>query len=167
MVTAYEAGAFEAAAATPDPELPMLTVADLGILRAVDATDEGVVVTITPTYSGCPAMREISADIRGRLDRVGYRDVEVRQQLAPAWSSDWITEAGRRKLALAGIAPPSAAPRHSGPVPLTLSQPPASAVCPRCGSAHTERTAEFSATACKSLHRCRECGEPFEAVKPL
>jgi ring-1,2-phenylacetyl-CoA epoxidase subunit PaaD len=161
MVTAYEA-----AAGTPDPELPMLTVADLGILRAVDATTEGVVVTITPTYSGCPAMREISADIRGRLERAGYRGVEVRMQLAPAWTSDWISEEGRRKLAGAGIAPPPAAPRHHGPIPLTLGRPAASA-CPRCGSSQTRRTAEFSATACKSLHRCQECGEPFEAVKPL
>lgn len=158
--------AYAAAAATPDPELPMLTVADLGILRAVDATPEGVVVTITPTYSGCPAMREISADIRSRLQRAGYRDVEIRLQLAPAWSSDWITGEGQRKLAAAGIAPPSAAPRRRGPVPLMLGHPP-SPSCPRCGSSRTRRTAEFGATACKSLHRCEECGEPFEAVKPL
>jgi ring-1,2-phenylacetyl-CoA epoxidase subunit PaaD len=165
MVTAPRA-ACEAAAATPDPELPMLTVADLGILRAVDTTAEGVVVTITPTYSGCPAMPEISADIRRRLRRAGYRDVEVRLRLAPAWSSDWITEEGRRKLATAGIAPPPGTPRHRGPVPLTLGQPP-SPGCPRCGSSRTRRTAEFGATACRSLHRCAECGEPFEAVKPL
>jgi ring-1,2-phenylacetyl-CoA epoxidase subunit PaaD len=164
---AYQAAAYQAAAGTPDPELPMVTVADLGILRAVAVTGEGVVVTITPTYSGCPAMREISADIRGRVERAGYRDVEVRQQLAPAWSTDWITEAGRRKLAAAGVAPPSPAPRHRGPIPLTLGAAPSSPACPRCGSPRTRRTAQFSATACKSLHRCEECGEPFEAVKPL
>ena len=167
MVTAHaRAAAHDVAAGTPDPELPMLTVADLGILRAVDVTPDGVLVTITPTYSGCPAMREISADVRWRLQQAGFDRVTVRTQLAPPWSSDWITADGRRKLAEAGIAPPSPAPRHSGPVPLTLSRP-APASCPRCGSSRTRRTAEFSGTACKSLHRCDECGEPFEAVKPL
>jgi ring-1,2-phenylacetyl-CoA epoxidase subunit PaaD len=176
MVTA--AAAYDIAAGTPDPELPMLTVADLGILRAVNATADGVVVTITPTYSGCPAMREISADITHRLTRAGCDRVTVRTQLAPPWSSDWITADGRRKLAEAGIAAPSPAPvrptapvrpiapRGSGPVPLTLSRP-APASCPRCGSSRTRRTAEFGATACKSLYRCDECGEPFEGVKPL
>ena len=176
MVTAVHGGpgavAYDVAAGTPDPELPMLTVADLGILRAVDVTTDGVQVTITPTYSGCPAMREISADIARRLARAGFSDVTVRTQLAPAWTSDWITADGRRKLSEAGIAPPpaapsrSAAPRRHGPVPLTLGLP-AAAPCPRCGSARTRRTAEFSATACKSLYRCEECGEPFESVKPL
>jgi ring-1,2-phenylacetyl-CoA epoxidase subunit PaaD len=165
MVTAPTT-AYAVAAATPDPELPMLTVADLGILRAVDATAEGVVVTITPTYSGCPAVAEIGADVRRRLQRAGYRNVEVRLQLAPAWSSDWITEQGERKLTAAGVAPPSPARRNRGPVPLMLGRPP-SPRCPRCGSSRTRRTAEFSATACKSLHRCEQCSEPFEAVKPL
>jgi ring-1,2-phenylacetyl-CoA epoxidase subunit PaaD len=158
--------AYDIAAGTPDPELPMLTVADLGILRAVNVSADGVAVTITPTYSGCPAMREISADIAHRLTRAGCGGVTVRTQLAPPWSSDWITADGRRKLAEAGIAPPSPAPRYSGPVPLTLSRP-APANCPRCGSSRTRRTAEFSATACKSLYRCEACGEPFEGVKPL
>jgi ring-1,2-phenylacetyl-CoA epoxidase subunit PaaD len=165
MVTAATT-AYDVAAATPDPELPMLTLSDLGILRAVDVTPEGVRVTITPTYSGCPAMREISADVRQRLERAGFGQVTVRTQLAPPWTSDWITEDGRRKLAAAGIAPPSPAPRRSGPVPLTLSPPPPP-VCPRCGSPRTRRTAEFGSTACKSLHRCETCGEPFELVKPL
>jgi ring-1,2-phenylacetyl-CoA epoxidase subunit PaaD len=158
--------AYDVAAATPDPELPMVTVADLGILRAVDVTASGVTVTITPTYSGCPAMREISADVRGRLERAGFRPVTVRTQLAPPWSSDWITGEGQRKLAAAGIAPPSPAPRRTGPIPLTLGRP-ASPPCPRCGSPRTRRTADFSATACKSLHRCEECSEPFEGVKAL
>ena len=111
-------------------------------------------------------MREISADITHRLTRAGCGSVTVRTQLAPPWSSDWITADGRRKLAEAGIAPPSPAPRYSGPVPLTLSRP-APASCPRCGSSRTRRTAEFSATACKSLYRCEACDEPFEAVKSL
>jgi ring-1,2-phenylacetyl-CoA epoxidase subunit PaaD len=162
MVTA----AYDIAAATPDPELPMLTVADLGILRSVDDSGGGVVVTITPTYSGCPAMREIAADVQARLRRAGFERVTVATQLAPPWSTDWITAEGHRKLAEAGIAPPSAAPRRTGPIPLTLGRP-ASPRCPRCGSPGTRLTAQFSATACKSLHRCDACGEPFEAVKAL
>lgn len=159
--------AFDVAADTPDPELPMVTVGDLGILRSVDVTSGGTVVaTITPTYSGCPAMREISADVRRRLERAGYDDVEVRTQLAPAWTTDWITTDGRAKLASAGIAPPSPVRAATGPVPLTLGAPPA-VRCPRCGATSTRRTAEFGATACKALHRCTACGEPFEAVKAL
>ena len=165
MVTVSSA-AYDIAAATPDPELPMLTVEDLGILRSVDVTPGGIVVTITPTYSGCPAMREISADVRARLARAGFGQVTVKTALAPPWSTDWITAEGRRKLAAAGIAPPSAVPPRDGPVPLTLGRR-ESARCPRCGSPDTRLTAQFSATACKSLHRCTACGEPFEAVKAL
>jgi ring-1,2-phenylacetyl-CoA epoxidase subunit PaaD len=154
------------AAGTPDPELPLLTIEDLGILRSVEDGADGVVVTITPTYSGCPALREISADVLARLHRAGFARAAVRTQLAPPWTSDWITPAGQVKLAAAGIAPPSPAPRRIGPVPLTLGLPPSPA-CPRCGSPRTRRTAEFSGTACKSLHRCETCAEPFEAVKPL
>jgi ring-1,2-phenylacetyl-CoA epoxidase subunit PaaD len=160
--------AYAAAAGTPDPELPMLTIADLGILRSVDVGAEGVTVTITPTYSGCPAMREIGADVEHRLVAAGFDRVTVKTQLAPAWSTDWITADGRRKLAEAGIAPPSPAPRRSGPVPVELSTVPTDIPrCPRCGSVSTRETARFSATACKSLHRCEACGEPFEAVKAL
>jgi ring-1,2-phenylacetyl-CoA epoxidase subunit PaaD len=160
--------AYDVAAETPDPELPMVTIADLGILRSVDVGTEGVTVTITPTYSGCPAMREISADVEHRLVAAGFDRVTVKTQLAPAWSSDWITADGRRKLAEAGIAPPSPAPRRGGPVPVKLSTVPAEfPQCPRCGSISTRETARFSATACKSLHRCEACGEPFEAVKAL
>jgi ring-1,2-phenylacetyl-CoA epoxidase subunit PaaD len=167
MVSPAASAAYDVAATTPDPELPLLTVDDLGILRSVDDAPNGeVVVTITPTYSGCPAMREISADVRRRLERAGFVRVTVRTQLAPPWSSDWITGNGRRKLAAAGIAPPSPASRRTGPVPLTLGRAP-SPTCPRCGSADTGLTAEFSATACKSLYRCAACGEPFEGIKAL
>ena len=154
------------AAETPDPELPMVTIADLGILRDVAQDGDTLIATITPTYSGCPAMREISADLRHRLQRAGYPAVTVRTQLAPAWTSDWITDTGRRKLAAAGIAPPGAAARGAGPIPLTLHTSRA-AQCPRCGSSDTVRTAAFSGTACKSLHRCRACDEPFEHVKAI
>ncbi len=161
-----QTNAYQVAASTPDPELPMLTIEDLGILRSVDHSPVKTTVTITPTYSGCPAMREITADIHARLTRAGFTHVTVNTQLAPPWSTNWITEAGHRKLAANGIAPPTPAPRRSGPTPLTLTAPPSPA-CPRCGSTDTRRTAEFSATACKSLHRCNACGEPFEGVKAL
>jgi ring-1,2-phenylacetyl-CoA epoxidase subunit PaaD len=158
--------AYEIAATVPDPELPMLTLADLGILREVTQDGDAVVATITPTYSGCPAMREISHDVQQRLHEAGFAHVTVRTQLAPAWTSDWITPDGHRKLATAGIAPPSAAPQRSGPIPLTLTT--ARAVsCPRCGSPRTTQTAAFSATACKSLHRCDDCREPFEHIKAI
>ncbi|HEY2297142.1 MAG TPA: 1,2-phenylacetyl-CoA epoxidase subunit PaaD [Jatrophihabitans sp.] len=158
--------AYAVAASVQDPELPQLTLADLGILRAVHEDGDTVTATITPTYSGCPAMREISADLVHRLKQAGYREVSVRTQLSPAWTSDWITEAGRAKLAEAGIAPPHAAPNRTAPVPLTLTARPRIA-CPHCGSARTTQTAQFSGTACKSLHRCDDCREPFEHVKAI
>jgi ring-1,2-phenylacetyl-CoA epoxidase subunit PaaD len=172
MVTAPGlADAREIAAAVPDPELPMVTLADLGILRDVSAEGDRLVVTITPTYSGCPALREIAQDLRRRLSQAGFAGVTVRTSLAPAWSSDWITAAGRRKLREAGVAPPNAAPRKpgpSGPVPLTLSATRREPVaCPRCGSRDTAQTAAFSATACKALYRCESCREPFEYVKEI
>ena len=168
MVTAAGLAAARAvAAAVPDPELPMVTVADLGILRDVATEGERLVVTITPTYSGCPALREIAHDLRRRLAASGFAEVDVRTALAPAWSSDWITAEGRRKLSAAGIAPPHAAPARSGPVPLTLTGRREPVACPRCGSADTTRTAAFGATACKALFRCESCREPFEYVKAI
>ena len=164
MVTATSP--WDVAAATPDPELPAVTVGDLGILREVTVDGPRVVATITPTYSGCPAMREISADIRARLERAGFEHVEVRAQLAPAWTSDWITADGRRKLAAAGIAPPLPAPSWARPTVLTLG-PRTAPHCPHCGSAGTRLSAEFGSTACKSLYRCDACDEPFEAVKAI
>ncbi|MEQ0562457.1 1,2-phenylacetyl-CoA epoxidase subunit PaaD [Amycolatopsis sp. NEAU-NG30] len=162
MVTA------EAVAATvTDPELPMLTLADLGVLRSVSESDGRVVVAITPTYTGCPAMDTMRDDLEHALRAAGYTDVEIRTQLAPAWTSDWISESGRRKLAEAGIAPPGAAPRRSGPIPLTLSPPVPAVRCPVCGSADTEEQSRFGATACKALWRCRACLEPFEHVKEI
>ncbi len=173
MVTEMRNGleiAREIAAAVPDPELPMVTLADLGILRDVTAEGEQLVVTITPTYSGCPALGEIAHDLRYRLRRAGFADVIVRTALAPAWSSDWITPPGRAKLRAAGIAPPNAAhgPTAHGPVPLTLTATRREPVpCPRCGSGDTTQTAAFSATACKALFRCDACLEPFEYVKEI
>jgi ring-1,2-phenylacetyl-CoA epoxidase subunit PaaD len=152
-----------------DPELPMLTLADLGVLRDVEVgAAGGVVVTITPTYSGCPAMAAMRADLRDALHRAGFADVEVRTALYPPWSTDWISADGRRTLAEHGIAPPGPAPRCApGPVPLTLQPPARTAACPHCGSADTEELSEFGATACKALQRCRRCAEPFEHVKEI
>jgi ring-1,2-phenylacetyl-CoA epoxidase subunit PaaD len=158
----------QVAATVPDPELPMLTVADLGILRDVTAQGDRLVVSLTPTYSGCPALPEIQHDVATRLAHAGFAGVEVRLQLSPPWSADWITAEGRRKLTAAGIAPPHAAPRRAeGPIPLTLTPPPSRAACPACGSARTERTAAFSGTACKDLYRCLACAEPFEHIKEI
>ncbi len=152
-----------------DPELPLLTLADLGVLRDVRVERDGaVVVEITPTYSGCPAMGVMRADLVHALHDAGFDVVDVRTVLAPAWSTDWITAAGRRKLAEAGIAPPGPAPtRPDGPVPLELGPSRRTASCPLCGSADTEEISEFSATACKALRRCRSCREPFEHVKEI
>ncbi|MGH3745528.1 MAG: 1,2-phenylacetyl-CoA epoxidase subunit PaaD [Mycobacteriales bacterium] len=158
--------AWAVAAAVPDPELPMVTVADLGILRSVETAGRTVTVTITPTYSGCPALREISLDLEGSLHDAGYADVRVVRSLAPPWSSDWITPDGRAKLAAAGIVPPDAARHPEGPIPLSLQGVHVSA-CPRCGSTDTRQTARFSGTACKALHRCATCGEPYESIKAI
>jgi ring-1,2-phenylacetyl-CoA epoxidase subunit PaaD len=156
------------AATVTDPELPALTLADLGVLRDVREEDGAVVVEITPTYSGCPAMGVMRADLLHALHAAGFDRVEVRTVLAPAWSTDRITAEGRRKLAAAGIAPPGPTPvRGPGPVPLDLGPPRRTAGCPLCGSPDTEQLSEFGATACKALRRCRACGEPFEHVKEI
>jgi ring-1,2-phenylacetyl-CoA epoxidase subunit PaaD len=151
-----------------DPELPTLTLADLGVLRDVRTEDGTVVVDITPTYTGCPAMGVMRADLVHALHSAGFADVEVRTVLSPAWSTDWITDEGRRKLAAGGIAPPGKAPvRSDGPIPLQLGPTRRTANCPLCGSSDTEELSEFGATACKALRRCRSCREPFEHVKEI
>jgi ring-1,2-phenylacetyl-CoA epoxidase subunit PaaD len=169
MVTTSMTDARAAAETVADPELPILTLADLGVLRDVTVTDQGtVIVSITPTYTGCPAMQTMREDLCRRLNDAGFPDVEVQTVLQPAWTTDWITPEGRRKLAAAGIAPPGvAARRASGRVPLTLSSGRRRVSCPLCGSADTEEIAEFSGTACKALRRCLACREPFEHVKEI
>jgi ring-1,2-phenylacetyl-CoA epoxidase subunit PaaD len=159
----------QVAARVPDPELPMLTLADLGVLRNVTILTDGTVVAeLTPTYSGCPAMAEMRAEMAERLSNAGYERVEVRTVLAPPWTTDWITPAGRRKLTEHGIAPPGPAPRPAtGPVPLVLSTTRPTTPCPRCGSTDTQETSRFGATPCKALWRCRACREPFEHVKEI
>ncbi|WP_347057059.1 1,2-phenylacetyl-CoA epoxidase subunit PaaD [Blastococcus sp. HT6-30] len=151
-----------------DPELPMLTLADLGVLCDVREEEGTVVVEITPTYSGCPAMGVMRADLLHALHAAGFADVDVRTVLSPAWSTDRITATGRRKLAEAGIAPPGPAPEAApGPVPLQLGRARRTADCPLCGSPDTDQLSEFGATACTALRRCRSCREPFEHVKEI
>jgi ring-1,2-phenylacetyl-CoA epoxidase subunit PaaD len=151
-----------------DPEMPMLTLDDLGVVRGVDVDGDAVTVTITPTYSGCPAVEEMRADLRTALTGAGYGRVEVRTVFSPAWSTDWISDDGRRKLAEAGIAPPArTGPRAVGPVPLTLTPPSQAVRCPHCGAPATEELSRFGPTACTALRRCPTCREPFEHMKEI
>ncbi len=162
------ATALDLASAVVDPELPMLTLADLGVLRDVEVSEEGaVVVTITPTYSGCPAMATMRDDLVHRLRDHGFDDVRVKVSLHPAWSSDWITDRGRQALVDHGISAPGPAPRQRGPIPLTLTPIRRALTCPRCGSEDVGLTSEFGPTACKAMYRCSRCLEPFEHVKEI
>jgi len=151
-----------AAAAVLDPEVPVLTIEDLGVLRDVAVDDDGTVtVTVTPTYSGCPAMEVIERDVATAVRSAGFADVRVRRVLSPAWTTDWMSEAGRAKLRDYGIAPPP--PHHGrGPVLVALS-----VRCPQCGSPDTTEVSRFGSTACKSLWRCNACREPFDHFKAL
>lgn len=155
----------------PDPELPLVTIADLGILRDVEVDEQGrsVTVTITPTYSGCPAIEAIADRVAFEAGTLGYA-ATVRTSLTPAWTSDWLSAAGRDALRRFGIAPPGPAgpersPWPTGPVPVELGRH--VVACPRCGSTDTTELAHFGSTACKALRRCEACREPFEQFKAL
>ena len=159
-----------AAAAVPDPEIPVITLEDLGVLRDVRAEDDRIVVTLTPTYTGCPATELIRDDVRDALAAAGIADADVRITLTPPWTTDWISEEGRRKLREYGIAPPAAARDSNGTaaavirfVPGAAHPPPG---CPRCGSSDTERISEHGSTPCKALYRCLACREPFDYFQP-
>jgi ring-1,2-phenylacetyl-CoA epoxidase subunit PaaD len=166
--TVREATARDLAARVTDPEMPMLTLEDLGVLRDVAVSDEGtVVVTITPTYSGCPAMATMRDDLVHTLHDHGFVDVRVEVSLHPAWSSDWITPRGRRSLVEHGLSAPGAAPRHDGPIALSLLPVRRALRCPRCGGGAVELVSEFGPTACTALYRCADCLEPFEHVKEI
>ena len=143
-----------------DPEIPVISVVDLGIVRDVRENARNIEVVITPTYSGCPAMREIEQDIRAALDRAGFGDAKLRIVLSPAWTTDWISEAGREKLKAYGIAPPAG---KAGKRALFGAEP--AVACPQCGSLQTEMISEFGSTPCKALWRCVECREPFDYFK--
>jgi ring-1,2-phenylacetyl-CoA epoxidase subunit PaaD len=154
MVTALE----EIVGSVADPELRVITIGQLGILRAVEEEPSGRVrVTITPTYAGCPAMDAIREDITDALARAGHPDTEIRTTLSPPWSTDMITESGRAALADAGIAPP----QHTT-VLLQIAPP-----CPKCGSGRTEQISRYGSTACQSIWRCTACSEPFDAIRPF
>ena len=165
MVTAVIADAelrqraWDVAATVVDPEIPVLTIADLGVLRDVTVRDGKVEVAITPTYSGCPAMNMITLEIELALQREGFRGSKVRTVLSPAWTTDWMSEDGRRKLREYGIAPPQ---KGSGRRALFGEQ---QVACPQCGSEDTEVLSEFGSTSCKALWRCKSCREPFDYFK--
>jgi len=157
--------AWDIAARVCDPEIPVLTIADLGILRAVTVEDSTITVTITPTYSGCPAMAAIRADLLAVFAQEGYANVEVATVLAPAWTTDWMTGAGRAKLEEYGIAAPSghaSTGGHSGRVRLSLA-----VKCPQCQSLNTSEITRFGSTSCKALYVCRDCKEPFDYFKVI
>jgi ring-1,2-phenylacetyl-CoA epoxidase subunit PaaD len=151
--------AWDAAASVVDPEIPVLTIADLGVLREVTVNDGCVEVAITPTYSGCPAMNMIGLEIELALQRAGFGDAKVHTVLSPAWTTDWMSEDGRRKLREYGIAPPLVA--GSRRALFGIEQ----VACPQCGSQNTEVLSEFGSTSCKALWRCKSCREPFDYFK--
>ena len=146
-----------------DPEIPVVSIRDLGILRDISLDGGQVTVTITTTYSGCPAMSAIRADIRQTLSAAGFDDVRVKQNLSPAWTTDWMTAQGREKLREYGIAPP----QKSVEGHCAVTSPGTAVACPQCGSEHTECFSEFGSTACKALYRCMDCAEPFDYFKCL
>jgi ring-1,2-phenylacetyl-CoA epoxidase subunit PaaD len=158
--------------AVPDPEIPVVSIRELGILRDVRHAADGVLeVVITPTYSGCPAMSQIAEDVGLALDAAGLTPHRIATVLAPAWTTDWMTADAREKLRAYGIAPPtgncaSDAAQAGEKVIRFVPRPMAAPACPRCGSAHTERLAQFGSTACKALYRCIDCREPFDYFKP-
>jgi ring-1,2-phenylacetyl-CoA epoxidase subunit PaaD len=164
--------AWSALDAVPDPEIPVVSIRELGILRDVRRAADGVLeVVITPTYSGCPGMSQIAEDVADALEDAGLAPFRIETVLAPAWTTDWITDAAKDKLRAYGIAPPAgqcASASRAGAAQVVRFAPRADAPppCPRCGSAHTERLAQFGSTACKALYRCLDCREPFDYFKP-
>ena len=144
-----------------DPEVPVLSIIDLGIVHSVNTDNNQIAITITPTYSGCPAMDVIQMDIRLKLLEKGYRNITVNQSLSPAWTTDWMTEEGKRKLKAYGIAPPN--PKQQFCSPEMFQQE--AVQCPRCNSLHTEVISRFGSTACKALYRCLDCKEAFDYFK--
>ncbi len=156
---------FEILGTVPDPEVPVISVVELGIVRdAQQRADGSVEVTITPTYSGCPAMFEIERDVVSALEAAGAKSVEVKTVLSPAWTTDWIPESAREKLRKYGIAPPGRAD-DGGLVTLLRAKPPVA--CPWCGSRNTTLKSEFGSTACKAIHVCKDCKQPFDEFKAI
>lgn len=156
------------AASVPDPEIPVITLGDLGIVRSVQREAGRVVVTITPTYTGCPATEVIADDVRQILREHGFADAQVRLTLSPPWTTDWITETGRERLRAYGIAPPGrgAAAQEAVMRFMPRSRPAVPITCPNCGSVATEQLSAYGSTPCKAIHRCLACREPFDYFKP-
>ena len=146
----------------PDPEIPVISVVELGVIRKVDLNKERLKLSITPTYSGCPAMDIIEQDILGRLRSSGYDNVEIEKVYAPAWTTDWMTEETLKKLENYGIAPPRKGTQDKG---ILFGSEPKNIGCPRCKSTNTEMVSNFGATACKAMYKCTDCSEPFEYFK--
>lgn len=144
-----------------DPEVPVLSVVDLGIVRSVKILDDKIDIVITPTYSGCPAMDVINMDIRLKLIEKGFRNITIQQQLSPAWTTDWMSEEGKKKLKAFGIAPPN--PKQQFCTSEMFQQE--AVQCPRCNSWHTQLISQFASTACKSMYRCLDCKEAFDYFK--
>lgn len=144
----------------PDPEIPVLTLSDLGIIKEVVVTGSEVEVTITPTYTGCPAMKVFEEDIISALNAAGFKNVKIKTRLSPAWTTDWMSEEGRNKLRAYGIAPPVGSSDKS-----QLQLQKRVIQCPQCGSMNTEIISQFGSTPCKSLYRCEDCKEPFDYFK--
>ena len=151
-----------------DPEVPALSVCDLGILRDVLEHGDHLEVVLTPTYSGCPATEVIESDVRDAVTKAGLGPVRVSLRRAPAWTTDWISDEGKRKLRDYGIAPPGPAmPEGGTPIRIVRRRREPALACPHCGSTHTEQLSAFGSTACKSMYRCLSCREPFEHFKPI
>lgn len=145
----------------PDPEIPVISVVDLGVIREIRIVgSDGVEVIITPTYTGCPAMHEISMGIRLKLMEKGFRNIDIREQLSPPWSTDWLSGEGRQKMQAYGIAPPEKQVVMDG-----LFADLDGITCPRCGSVHTRMISQFGSTACKAMYQCNDCLEPFDYFK--
>lgn len=153
---------WEIAATVPDPEVPVLTIEDLGVLRSAALVDGVAEVAITPTYSGCPAMDAIRDDVVSALRAAGYEGARVRTVLSPAWTTDWMSEDGKRKLAEYGIAAPTGKAAHGGPIRVRMS-----VKCPQCGSLDTRELSRFGSTSCKALYVCQACQEPFDYFKVI
>jgi ring-1,2-phenylacetyl-CoA epoxidase subunit PaaD len=149
----------------PDPEIPVVSIRELGILREIHQRDGAIEVVITPTYSGCPAMGQIEDDVRSAMAAAGLR-VDVVTRLAPAWTTDWMTDAAREKLRAYGIAPPHGTQPSGQVVRFQQARRVVAIACPHCGSGNTTETSHFSSTACKALYKCLECLEPFDYFKP-
>lgn len=146
-----------------DPEIPVLTVTDMGVVREVEEVEGKLIVSITPTYSGCPAMNEIESNIRWALEEAGYDEVEVKTILSPPWTTDWMTDEGKQKLQEYGIAPPEGSSADKS----VLFGEAKKVTCPHCKSRETTMISQFGSTACKALYKCEDCKEPFDYFKCL